>query len=78
MRTARKAIGLGWRAMLALAGGVATLAGCGGDNNVAMYGVQLTCHTDSDCVSQATQGWYCDGKTFTCVYRPDAGSSTTH
>ena len=80
MRQAKKVAGIGWRALLALVGGVASLAGCGGNEMppygaVPLYGAQnYSCSSDSDCATKVGNGWYCEQKT--CAYRPDAGSST--
>jgi hypothetical protein len=77
MRHAKKVAGIGWRGLLALVGGVASLAGCGGvvetpPYGVPLYGAQLSCSSDSDCATKVGNGWYCDQKT--CAYRPDAGT----
>jgi hypothetical protein len=69
MRHARKAVGLGWRALLALGGGVASLAGCGG-NEVVMYGVQACTQSPPTCAT----GNYC-AKDGICYPVTDGGTT---
>ena len=80
-RTGKAVVNLGWRSLLALVGGAASVvgvgisAGCGGLEPPygvqPLYGVQVTCTKDADCTTRIGAGWYCDGKT--CVQHPDAG-----
>jgi hypothetical protein len=56
LRTAKKVVGLGWRGLLALVGGIATLAGCGTQSEIVYGPAIVYCTDDADCSS----GWYCD------------------
>jgi hypothetical protein len=67
MRRAGRAVsGLGWRGMLALVGGVASLAGLGTSacGTTPVYGVRgdggwVDCATNADCEAKHGTGWYC-------------------
>ena len=83
MRRAGTAVaGFGWRGMLALVGGVASIAGiaslqCG----LPAYGPwpkgDASCDTEAECTASHGPGWYCDSWKSPCVERieQDAGSS---
>jgi len=58
--------------MLALVGGMASLAGVGCVTQV-YYGVQVACETDADCEAKHGSGWYCEDH-LSCQPPPDAGT----
>jgi hypothetical protein len=72
-RTGKAAVRLGWRSLLALVGGVASIAGLGSCGVAQpVYGVNTSCTNDADCTARFNSNWYCD--VGTCTQRPpDAG-----
>jgi len=71
-RTGKAAVNLGWRSVLALVGGVASIAALGASCGVPAYGIQPTCTKDSDCVALHGADWYCST---VCVERPADGGT---
>jgi len=78
---AKSLANLGFRGLLLLVGGVATLAGAASCayGPAPVYGM-LTCQDDTDC--SVSEGWYCDQSAKVCAHRdldagtpPDAGST---
>jgi hypothetical protein len=78
-RTGRKLVSFGWRGMLALVGGVASLGwsgvGCWGNppyGPVPDSGL-IDCTSDAECVAGHGKGWYCRPSSSTCGQMPPDG-----
>jgi hypothetical protein len=74
----RAAASLGWRGMLAVIRGAASLAGlglvsCALYGPTPPYGTPSECNTDADCQAKHGNGWYCEGH-MSCEFPPDAGT----
>ena len=81
----RRLASFGWRGMLALVGGVASLAGLGTSACAPVYGPApgdggwTGCATNADCEVRYGSGWYCEDH-LTCQPPPgvpvqDGGTS---